>query len=247
MYSFKLHLKAHILNDHSSKANRLEIHKQTEDGLQLLHGRNVYGKVMMLEKLRPLHSNTDHLFVGTDRYMYFTVSWNRETRQLQTEKGYVDQADKSFRDSQSQDRCQIDPNSEFMALLLYDGIVTVMPILQRLKKKGSTEHRGIGDPIPARISDLFVRSFAFLHSRPNDKFQHKMAFLFENNHQKVCLSVRALDYSPGLSGEPDTADLENVRREWDDIELGASHLIPVPAPACKCFKKSSASFSHRSI
>ena len=187
----------------------------------------------MLEKLRPAASSTDHLFVGTDRNVYFTVSWDVSANKLRTEKTYVDQSDKTSRDSQTQDRCLIDPLKRFMALLLYDGIVTILPLSSKGKKKGASVVDTIGDPVPARVSDLFVRSCVFLHPRERDKEQIKLAFLFEDSHQKVCLSVRALDYSAGGIGDPGSADLENVLGARDDLELGASQLIPIPAPACE--------------
>ena len=191
----------------------------------------------MLESIRPVSSATDHLFIGTDRYMYFTVSWDPQRSRLQTEKSYVDQADKTSRDSQTHDRCVVDPLYRFMALFLYDGIVTVLPLSSKAKRKGNSAIDALGDPVPVRVSDLFLRSCVFLHPRERDKDQFKLAFLFEDSHQKVCLSVRALDYSAGVSGDPGSADLENVLGVRDDIELGASHLIPVPAPARKsaCF------------
>jgi DNA damage-binding protein 1 len=84
----------------------------------------------MLERIRPAASRTDHLFVGTDRYQYFTCSWNDATKQIKTEQSYVDQADKVLRDSRDMDRCHIDPTSRFLTLELYDGVVTVVPIEQ---------------------------------------------------------------------------------------------------------------------
>ncbi|CAF9920542.1 MAG: hypothetical protein ALECFALPRED_001557 [Alectoria fallacina] len=214
-----------------AKSNRLEIYNQTPDGLELAHTRSLYGKVTMLERLHPANASTEHLFVGTDRYMYFTVSWDSQTRQLRTEKSYQDQAEKTARDSQTEDQCLIDPTRRFMALLLYDGIVTILPILQQGKKKGTDEPGTLGDPVPARISDLFVRSSTFLHPRRQDAERLKLAFLYEDNQQKVCLHVRSLEYSAGGSGEPGSADLEKVVCARDDLELGASHLIAVPAPA----------------
>ena len=186
----------------------------------------------MLERLRPANSSTEHLFVGTDRYMYFTISWDSKARQLRTEKSYQDQAEKTARDSQTEDRCLMDPAKRFMALLLYDGIVTIIPIHQPGKKKGAGEPGCLGDPVPARISDFFVRSSTFLHPRQEDMEQPKLAILYEDNQQKVCLNVRSLDYSAGGSGEPGSADLEKIVGMRDDLELGASHLIAVPAPAC---------------
>ena len=187
----------------------------------------------MLERLRPSTSTTDHLFVGTDRYMYFTISWDAQNRQLRTEKSYQDQADKTSRDSQTEDQCLIDPTRRFMALLLFDGIVTIIPMAQKGKKKGSSDLESLGDPVPARISDLFVRSAAFLYPQAGNGDQAQLAFLYEDNQQRVCMSVRKLDYTAGGSGDPGSADLEDVVGARNDLDLGASHIIRVPAPACK--------------
>lgn len=186
----------------------------------------------MLERLRPANASTEHLFVGTDRYMYFTVSWDLQAQQLRTEKSYQDQAEKTARDSQTEDRCLMDPARRFMALLLYDGIVTILPIHQPGKKKDTCEPGTLGDPVTARITNLFVRSSTFLHPRREDVEQLKLVFLYEDNQQKVCLTVRNLEYSAGGSGEPGSADLEKIVSTRHDLELGASHLIAVPAPAC---------------
>ena len=186
----------------------------------------------MLERLRPVNASTEHLFVGTDRYMYFTVSWDSQTRRLLTEKSYQDQADKAARDSQTEDWCLIDPSRRFIALLLYNGIVTILPIHQQGKKKGGSEPGTLGNPVLARIPEFFVRSATFLHSRQEDAEQLKLAFLYEDNQDKVCLNVRIVDYAAGGSGEPGSADLEKTVSTRDDLELGASHLIAVPGPAC---------------
>lgn len=216
-----------------AKANRLEIYSQTPDGLLQCYGRSIYGKITMLEKLRSPDSGTDHLFVGTDRYMYFTLSWDAEKQRLRSIKSYQDQADKTSRDSQTEDRCLIDHTKRFMALLLFDGIITIIPIAQGGKRKDIGEMGSLGDPVPARISDLFVRSATFLHPKARDGDRLKIGLLYEDSQQRVCLSVRQLEYSAGGAGEPGSADLERVIGMRDDIELGASHLIPVPAPACK--------------
>ena len=184
----------------------------------------------MLWRIRPGSSATDHLFIGTDRYTYFTISWDVQSNRLRTEKRYVDQADKTSKDSETQDRCLIDPSKQFMALLLYDGIVSILPLFSKGKRKSNSTIDELGDPIPVRIADFFVRSCVFLHPRERDKIQTQLAFLFEDSHQKVWLRVRGLDYSPGIGGDPGSADLENVLAERGDLELGSSHLIPVPGP-----------------
>lgn len=186
----------------------------------------------MLQKLRPSPSATDHLFIGTNRYTYFTVSWDPQAKQLRTETSYVDQADKATRDSQAADRCLIDPTRRFMILELFEGVITVVPILQNNKRKSDAETGRLGEPIPARISELFVRSSAFLPRRRPTVEPPTLALLYEDNNQGVHITVRLLDYTAGGSGEPGSADFEKVANSYADLELGASHLIPVPAPAC---------------
>lgn len=185
----------------------------------------------MLERLQPANSQTEHLFIGTDRYKYFTVSWDHQANRLRTEQNYGDQADKTLRDSQSQDKCLIDPSRRFMALQLYDGIVTIIPIIQSQSKKKSSFLPGtLGEPVSARIPELFIRSLAWV--RPGDE-NAQIALLYEDNHQKTCLVTRALEYTPGGHGDSGSADLENPVETHEDLEVGASHLIPVSAPTCK--------------
>lgn len=186
----------------------------------------------MLEKLRPVKSPTEQLFVGTDRYMYFVLSWDADKQRVDTVKSFVDNTDKTARDSMNQDRCLIDPTYQFMALQLYDGIVTIIPIGKSRKKKEALDDGSLGDPVPTRISALYIRSTAFLYNRNEHKKGPKLAFLYEDIRQKVCLSIRLLDFSAGTSGEGGTADLEEILDTRDDLDPSANHLIPVPAPAC---------------
>ena len=159
--------------------------------------------------------------------------WDNQFLRMQTQEVFNNQADRTSRKSQTQDRCQIDPAQRFMALMLYDGIVNILPMSTKSKTKDLANNHFLGEPLQVRISDLFVRSSAFLHVRPKDKHKTQLALLYEDNHQRVCLSVRVLDFTAGISGEPGSADLENMLANRDDLELGASHVIPVSAPACK--------------
>ncbi|KAI4165448.1 MAG: hypothetical protein LQ342_000857 [Letrouitia transgressa] len=215
-----------------AKANRIEIYSHTDDGLTLSYTRALYGKVTMLERLQPPQSSTEHLFVGTDRQMYFTLSWDAQEQQFHTERSFVDQADPTTRDSQIQDPCLIDPTRQFMALQLFDGIITVLPLAAKGKKKGPSEATTLGEPIPSRITEFLVRSSAFLHLPNRNDGRPQIALLYEDNHQKTCLSVKTLNFSAGMSGEAGTASFDDVDKPREDLELGASLLIPVPGPAC---------------
>ena len=238
-------LKLHFLSPDEenlvvAKNNRLEIFSQTHDGLVSQYTRAIYGKITMLSKLRPASSASDHLFVGTDRYMYFVLSWDASSRQLRTERTYVDQADKSARDSQAGDRVHIDPTGSFMTLEIYEGVITIVPVVSpaTLPKRASSnhptpEHGTLGDPIPVRIPEMFVRFSTFFTTRLHaPKAKPKLALLYEDNYKRVKLRIREVDFSPGLSGDGPNAELPEAEQKYEkQLEAGASHLIPVSAPA----------------
>ncbi|KAL8811233.1 MAG: hypothetical protein Q9200_001960 [Gallowayella weberi] len=182
----------------------------------------------MLERLQFAQSPTEHLFVGTDLYMYFTLSWDAKSQQLHTQKTFVDQADKASRDSQTQDRCIVDPAGQYTALQLFDGIITILPLISKGKKKKTSEAFALGEPVPARITEFFVRSSCFLYPRETD-VQPRLAFLYAENHERVHLSFKTLDHTPGGPGDPGIAILA-TQSERVDLEIGASHVIPVPGP-----------------
>lgn len=194
----------------------------------------------MLARLpAPANSPTDHLFVGTDRYTYFTLSWDSSEKRVRTERDYVDMSDPSSRESQTGNRCLIDPSGRFMTLERYEGVIAVIPIIQLPSKKrgravalpsGPDAPRvgELGEPTTARIEELFVRSSAFLHVQEG---LPRLALLYEDNQKKVRLRVRELQYH-AATGSNSTADATfgEPADFTQDLELGSSHLIPVPAP-----------------
>ncbi|KAF2754570.1 hypothetical protein EJ05DRAFT_145236 [Pseudovirgaria hyperparasitica] len=216
-----------------AKANRIEIYSLTQDGLlSLQHSKALYGKVTILQKIRPESSPTDHLFIGTDRYMYFTVSWDPDSRQLKTEKSYVDLADRSARESQTGERCLVDPTLKVMTLEIFEGILTVLPIVQKVRKKGLPGELGsLSEPIQYRISEMFVRSSAFLYPRSQSD-KPTIALLYEDTLGKVRLKLREIRYPPTIpDGDTGSGELDIVEGIDEELELGASLLIPVAAPS----------------
>ncbi|KAL4794230.1 mono-functional DNA-alkylating methyl methanesulfonate N-term-domain-containing protein [Aspergillus venezuelensis] len=219
-----------------AKSNQLEFYSTTPEGLTLVTSCSIYARVTMLASLpTPADSPTDHLFVGTDRYSYFTLSWDSRNRQVITEREYVDIADPSSREAQTGSRCMIDPSSRFMTLEIYDGMIVVIPIVQLPSKKrgrpaalptgpDAPKVGELGDPVVTRIDELFVRSSAFLHVQSGPP---RLALLYEDNQKKVKLKVRELKYSSGAGADSEFTHFADYTQELD---LGASHLIPVPAP-----------------
>lgn len=228
-----------------SKANRLEFYALDRDGLTLQHSKAIFGKVTMLQQLRPESSQTDHLFVGTDCYMYFTLSWDPVTKQLRTERSYKDLSEKASRDSQTGERCNIDPTKRLMTLELYEGIVNVVPITHRGRRKNEGEVGALREPVPCRIPELNVRASCFLNRR-KDKDRPQLALLHEDSMGKVRLKLREIDYQPALRAE-DPGAVEMDKDEVDvkgELELGASHIIPLGAPAFGCLILGETSISY---
>jgi len=207
------------------KSNRLEFYTQNADGLSLQHSKAIYGKVTMLQKLRPALSRTDHLFIGTDRFMYFTLSWDAEQKQLRTEKTFESVADNAARESQTGERCHVDPSGRFMTLEVYEGIITIIPLVQRGKKrKQEPDIAHLGEPVPSRVSEMFVRSSTFLRPRNFDD-KPKLALLYEDTHSLVKLKLRELSFASDNS-----VDLDEGESYRGELELGSSHLIPIEEP-----------------
>lgn len=240
----RLALKLNFLDSQSetvvvAKANRLEIYSFTPTaGLTLIHSRAVYGYIIMLEAIRPSTSQTDHLFVGTDRYQYFTCSWDAETKQLKTEQSYVDQADRTLRDTRENDRVHIDPTRRYMTLELHDGIVTVIPLVQPSTKKVRRDSSAtmssvpgtLGEPVSVRVEEISTRASAFLDADEDSKGNPQLGLLWEDNQEDPQLKVLELQYS--ATGEQPTAELVTVAelRQADRLDKGVSHLIPVSLP-----------------
>ena len=182
----------------------------------------------MLQKLSPGHSRTDHLFVGTDRYMYFTLSWNPEDNSLKTEKKFESVADTAARERQHPECCHIDPTGRFMTIEIYEGIITVVPLVQKGKKRRlDSDPLPIGEPTPVRISEMCVRSSAFLHNRGSGDDRPILALLYEDNQANVRLKLRTVGFAGGEGVELEESEIKAVT-----LEPGSNLLIPINGPTC---------------
>ncbi|PKY09307.1 hypothetical protein P168DRAFT_263686 [Aspergillus campestris IBT 28561] len=237
-------LKLHFLKPEEeslivAKVNRLEVYALSPDGLSLAASCALNARVTMLARLpAPANSPTDHLFVGTDRYTYCTLAWDSSTNQIRTQRSYVDVSDPASRQPLMGNRCLIDPSGRFMTLEMYEGLIAVIPIVQLPgKKRGRAPALPSGPDAPqvgelgelttARIDELFVRSSTFLHVQSGAP---RLALLYEDSQKKVRLSVRELQYTAATMSSSADATFAHIADFAQELDLGASHLIPVPAP-----------------
>ena len=155
----------------------------------------------------------------------------------------MDLADRSSRESQTGDRVLIDPSGRYMTLEIFEGIITVIPIIHPVKKRGKAALAAaaddapqigeLGEPTMSRIDELFVRSSAFLHVE--SKAPPRLALLHEDNQKVVRLKVRELHYTSSTSSTSAEASFGKEEVFAQELDLGAFHLIPVPAPLGRSF------------
>ncbi|KAI9649680.1 hypothetical protein NHQ30_002261 [Ciborinia camelliae] len=203
-----------------AKANRLEIWRATEEGLTMAYSKSIYGRISMLQKIQPAGSKTDHLFIGTVRAQYFTVMWNPKTQKLDTMQSFVDISQEHMRDSESRDRCLVDPTGRLLVMELYEGVLNLVKIVK--PRGGKTDY--LDKPEQVRISEMKVRASAFLYT---DTKQPKLALLYQDAKENMRLATyRMLDEKGHLASQFDPKrDREN---DVDDLCVGAMHIIPVP-------------------
>jgi DNA damage-binding protein 1 len=172
----------------------------------------------MLQKVRPVNASTDHLFIGTERFQYFTLSWNPTTQHLSTEQSFVDLSEKHMRDSQSLDRCLVDPSGKHLVLELFEGVLSLIKLIK--PRKNSPNY--LDAPEQVRITELFVRCSAFV---PTESGYPKLALLYTNGAGDVSLATYRLADEKGNYG---TFDAKRDREdEIGGLDPGANLLIPV--------------------
>ncbi|KAK4173705.1 mono-functional DNA-alkylating methyl methanesulfonate N-term-domain-containing protein [Triangularia setosa] len=157
-----------------SRTNRIEIWRPSPGGLLFqAHTTTINGTISILQKLRPKDAETDLLFVGTDRFEYFTLAWNPETSQLETTNTTRDPGEHFMRNSQSLDRAIVDPSGRFLAMHLWEGVLTIARLGSRRTNAATLEWLG-----QIRLAELFIKASTFLH---NETGHPTVAFLYQSS------------------------------------------------------------------
>ncbi|KAK6948616.1 hypothetical protein Daesc_010386 [Daldinia eschscholtzii] len=204
-----------------AKTNRLEIWKLHESGT-LVHTdtRRVNGTISILQKLQPRDTKTELVFVGTDRFHYFTFGWNTATEKLETIDSFFDIHEKHMRDAQSQDMCVVDPTGRFMVVFLWEGVINVLR-MHTVKSKRQNLHWM--DQV--RVSELYIKGATFLHVETGHP---KIAFLYQTrtdvpDSQLVTYRLTADDKNTEVSRFESRDQVDRL----DIPDPGARILIPV--------------------
>ncbi|KAI0103655.1 mono-functional DNA-alkylating methyl methanesulfonate N-term-domain-containing protein [Nemania sp. FL0031] len=204
-----------------AKTNRLEIWKLEDSGaLAHVDTQHVNGTISMLQRLRPRDADADLLFVGTDRFHYFTVGWDPAQGRLDTVEMFWDLNEKHMRDSQSQDKCIVDPTGRFMVVLLWEGVINV---LRMHTVKSKRQKLSWMDQV--RISELFIKCASFLHVETGHP---KIAFLYQTRTEQP--DCHLVSYRLTADDKNTEVSRFEIRDQIDRMEIedpGSALLIPV--------------------
>jgi DNA damage-binding protein 1 len=199
----------------------LEIWRITDGLLSLVHATSINGTISMLQRLRPVSSSTDLLFVGTERFHYFTAQWDPKTNRLKVEQKLDDTSERHMRDSQSQDRCVVDPSGRFMALHLWEGVLNVLRLHTIGKRKLELEHMD-----QVRLSELFVKGSVFVPTETNEP---TIAFLYQTRSDSTDSKLALYKLTSDDKNKYSSRFIKNRDRIFHmDLEDGTGLLIPVP-------------------
>lgn len=187
----------------------------------MVHSKAIFGTISMLQKLRPKDSPTDLLFVGTERQQYFTAAWDPQNNELKTIQVQIDLGERHMRDSQSQDRALVDPSRRYLALHLWEGVLTVQRLGDRKGNSMTLHHME-----QVRLSELFIKASTFLYTETGHP---KIAFLYQTDtetqdSQLATYRITSDDRDTQASKFDASRDRE-LSMEFPDP--GAAMLIPV--------------------
>lgn len=193
-----------------AKCTRIEIHLLTAQGLQPMLDVPIYGRIATLELFRPHGEAQDFLFIATERYKFCVLQWDSDSSELIT-RAMGDVSDRIGRPTDNGQIGIIDPDCRLIGLHLYDGLFKVIPF----DNKGQLK-----EAFNIRLEELQVLDIKFLFgcSKPT------IVVLYQDN--KDARHIKTYEVS--------LKDKDFIEGPWaqNNLDNGASLLIPVPAPLC---------------
>lgn len=151
------------------KNNRIEVYSLTTEGLNLMVGTSLYGRITSISPLRLINSLKDSLFVLTERKHFCVLDFDFEKNCIVTRaKGSV--KDRVGKDIDNGHKSFVDPDAKLIGMLLYEGLLKVLPI----------ENGGLKEAFNLRIEELRHIDIKFLYGYSSPTF----CLLYEDN--KAC-------------------------------------------------------------
>ncbi|KKA28887.1 hypothetical protein TD95_004160 [Thielaviopsis punctulata] len=175
-------------NLNSRTTNRLEVWDITDESVSLLDSRAINGTISSVSKLRPYNEHRDLLLIGTTAHNYVTLWWNDLLKHMEVVESITATPADFLRATESSNRAYTDPTGTFVALFLWEGVVSI----SRLSPKGKILKKAkclsfLGQ---VRIPELFVKTVCFLPSTTGPR----LAILYQtqNDNEDARLVIYTL-------------------------------------------------------
>jgi len=189
----------------------LEIHTLTPEGLQPFLDIGIYGRISSMHLFRPQNEMQDLLFVTTEQYKFCVLAYDSATGEIIT-RANGDIHDRAGKPVEHSQLAIIDPENRLIALHLYIGLLTIIPM--------NAETGELSEAFNMRIEETQVLGINFLHScdKPTVAILHQGTDKNETRY----IEFYSIDLQEKLLGDT----------EWERkrVESGTSIIIPVPSP-----------------
>ncbi|KAG9298245.1 hypothetical protein G9A89_002733 [Geosiphon pyriformis] len=159
------------------KLTRIEIYILAPEGLKSFFDFPVYDRIACMLLFHPEGRKTDLLFVTTESYQFFVISFDPTTDSIVTE-GTGDLSQTVGTPVESGQLCAIDPECRLIGLHIYQGIFKVIPLetatgaKKRVTLKGLPSYKEPSQPgqpkdaFNLRLEELQISKIEFLHQTP---------------------------------------------------------------------------------
>ncbi|KAI8927951.1 mono-functional DNA-alkylating methyl methanesulfonate N-term-domain-containing protein [Entophlyctis helioformis] len=209
-----------------------------EKSLRLVMDVPIYGRIANIKAFRPENRSTDLLFVSTEKYKVFVLSYDADSQRLITEAS-GDIRDPKARPADAGQVGLVDPFNRVLGLHISQGTFKVIPMYHSKisdanwtsllsvpqpapSGKGKAPARGptpgeFGEAFNVRLDELLVLSITFLYT--SIQVHPTLAILYQDSKETrhlVQYDIVVKDKKIALKHAP-------VK-----TESGASMLIPVP-------------------
>jgi len=192
------------------KCTQVEIYLLSQDGLQPMLAVPIYGRVSIMQTLRPEGENRDLLFICTERYKFCILAYDPEKGEVIT-RAQGDVKDLIGRPADVGQIGVIDPECRLIGLHLYDGLIKIIPIDKEGRLLGTEVYN-------LRLEELLIIDIKILSGT------NKPTIVILYQDTKEARHVKTY--------EIDLIKKELKEGPWNlpNVEGGASMIITLPKP-----------------
>ncbi|GAX83262.1 hypothetical protein CEUSTIGMA_g10688.t1 [Chlamydomonas eustigma] len=191
-----------------AKSTKVEVHKLTLAGLQLVMELPIYGRISAVELFRPKGKYQDNLFILVEKYKVCVLEFDPHTKSVVT-RAHGDVRDNIGSPSENGQLAALDPEGRAIAMHLYCGLIKVIPLGDRGR---------LLDAFNARIEELNIIDMIFLTGQERPTIAVLYEDLKKARHMKTYVMADA------------EKDLTEGPWSHQNLDPGSGMLLAVPQP-----------------